>query len=258
MKEIKKYYIVYQTINLVNNKIYIGVHETDLDFDGYIGCGVQINRPVTYKNPKTNFQYAVKKHGIKNFRRTILKVFDNIEDASDLERWLVTEDFVKRPDTYNMVVGGGNVFPVNNQDTYIYDHNGNFIKHCISRTEAALYIYGSKKYVGCISRSIITGMFCKQYQVSNTKLPFMKDYNIYKTKIWEKICKTLETKYGDNKLLNHFTNPRKVAQYDCNGTLIKIWESIGKCRRSGFTNVQAVCEGKRTTCKGYFFKFYND
>jgi hypothetical protein len=35
-------YIVYQTINLVNNKIYIGVHRTNPDiFDGYIGNGVQ-------------------------------------------------------------------------------------------------------------------------------------------------------------------------------------------------------------------------
>jgi hypothetical protein len=49
-------YIVYQTVNTVNNKIYIGVHKTaNLDFDGYLGCGVNINLPVSYKHPKTNF-----------------------------------------------------------------------------------------------------------------------------------------------------------------------------------------------------------
>lgn len=38
-------YIVYQTINLVNNKIYIGVHKTvdPTVFDGYIGCGVKVS-----------------------------------------------------------------------------------------------------------------------------------------------------------------------------------------------------------------------
>ena len=50
-------YIVYQTINIVNNKIYIGYHRvTNLDvFDGYIGNGVNINYPSTYMNPKFPF-----------------------------------------------------------------------------------------------------------------------------------------------------------------------------------------------------------
>lgn len=34
-------YIVYKTTNLINNKIYVGVHRTNPDInDGYIGCGV--------------------------------------------------------------------------------------------------------------------------------------------------------------------------------------------------------------------------
>lgn len=33
-------YIVYKTTNLINGKIYVGVHRTNPDiFDGYIGCG---------------------------------------------------------------------------------------------------------------------------------------------------------------------------------------------------------------------------
>jgi hypothetical protein len=49
-------YIVYQTVNKINNKIYIGVHGTEIDeFDGYIGNGVSIYRPATYMHPKTPF-----------------------------------------------------------------------------------------------------------------------------------------------------------------------------------------------------------
>lgn len=44
-------YIVYITINTKNNKMYIGVHSTEDPtlFDGYIGCGVNIFAPSTYK-----------------------------------------------------------------------------------------------------------------------------------------------------------------------------------------------------------------
>ena len=67
-------WIVYLTVNTVNNKTYIGVHKTDRDdFDGYIGCGVNINRPATYKKSKTPFQYAVNKYGIDKFIRIISK-----------------------------------------------------------------------------------------------------------------------------------------------------------------------------------------
>ena len=90
-------YIVYQTINKVNNKIYIGVHGTQHEniFDGYIGCGVDIYRPASYLNPKTPFQCAVKKYGPKAFTRTTLQIFDNEEDAYTLEAKLVNKEFVQ-------------------------------------------------------------------------------------------------------------------------------------------------------------------
>ena len=66
-------YIVYQTTCKVNNKIYIGVHGTEQDgFDGYIGNGVSIYRPAAYLNPKTPFQCAVKKDGVKNFIKNFI------------------------------------------------------------------------------------------------------------------------------------------------------------------------------------------
>ena len=101
-------YIVYQTINIINNKIYIGVHKTkDINiFDGYIGNGVNINFPSTYMNPKYPFQKAVKKYGTANFKRSILYVYDKEEDAYIKERELVNLDFVQREDTYNLILGG--------------------------------------------------------------------------------------------------------------------------------------------------------
>ena len=94
---LKMKYIVYCTTNLVNNKIYIGVHKTeDPDkFDGYIGCGVKITMPSTFMNPKTPFQYAVKKYGTDSFRREILFIYDNEDDAYKKEEEIVNIDFIK-------------------------------------------------------------------------------------------------------------------------------------------------------------------
>lgn len=122
-------YIVYLTENIINHKIYIGVHETDTPytFDGYLGNGVYVNSPKTYQICKTAFQCAVTKYGPKSFYRKTLKVFNKLEDALDLEAWLVNIEFIARTDTYNIALGGG-MPPKLNKHIYQYDLRGNFIK----------------------------------------------------------------------------------------------------------------------------------
>ena len=132
-------YIVYKTTNLVNNYIYIGVHKTvNPDaFDGYLGCGVWINRSINY--PKTAFQIAVKEFGIKNFKRETISVFNYEEDAYLLEELLVNEEFLKRSDVYNMVLGGqcDKARPV---ICYQYDMSGKFLAEFPSMKDASLSI----------------------------------------------------------------------------------------------------------------------
>lgn len=88
-------YIVYQITNLLNSKIYIGVHkisDPNID-DGYMGSSKYL----------TN---AIRKNGAHNFKKEILHSFDNEKLAYDKEAELVTEDFIKRSDTYNIKPGG--------------------------------------------------------------------------------------------------------------------------------------------------------
>lgn len=89
----KKHNYVYKITNLLNNKIYIGVHSTDDLNDGYMGSGRAI----------TN---AIKKYGVENFKKEILVDFDTREVAYRLEKMLVDEKFINRKDTYNARVGG--------------------------------------------------------------------------------------------------------------------------------------------------------
>lgn len=88
-----KYYIVYKIINLLNGKVYIGVHQTDDLNDDYVGSGKYLKR-------------AIEKHGQENFIKEIIQCFDNPEDMFSLEKEMVNEEFVKRNDTYNLKEGG--------------------------------------------------------------------------------------------------------------------------------------------------------
>lgn len=90
---IHKHYIIYQTTNLVNGKIYIGCHATNKLNDNYLGSGVILLD-------------AVKKYGRQNFKREILFEFDNKDSMLQKERELVNDEFIGRNDTYNVGIGG--------------------------------------------------------------------------------------------------------------------------------------------------------
>lgn len=87
------FHYVYCIENLINGKVYVGKHSTDDLDDGYMGSGKLLNR-------------AIKKHGIENFRKHVLAMFETSEEAFDLERQLVTEEFVADENTYNLIEGG--------------------------------------------------------------------------------------------------------------------------------------------------------
>lgn len=97
------FYTVYKITNNINGKVYVGAHVTDDLDDDYMGSGIHIAR-------------AIKKHGLDNFTKEILHTFDSVEEMYAKEAEIVNEDFVKRKDTYNMVVGGKGGFEYVNQN----------------------------------------------------------------------------------------------------------------------------------------------
>jgi hypothetical protein len=89
----RRFHTVYQTINLINNKIYIGAHSTDDLTDNYCGSGTNISR-------------AIIKYGRDSFKKDILHIFETPEEMFSKEKEIVTPEFLKRIDVYNIVEGG--------------------------------------------------------------------------------------------------------------------------------------------------------
>lgn len=87
------FFTIYKTTNITNNKFYIGKHITNDINDEYVGSGKLLKA-------------AIKKHGLKNFKKEILFIFDNEKEMNQKEKELVTEIFVLEDSNYNLCVGG--------------------------------------------------------------------------------------------------------------------------------------------------------
>ena len=88
-------WILYQTTNLVNGKIYIGVHKVANTAKSrkYLGSG-------------DGLRAAINKHGRENFTRATLAEFSCADDAYKAEEEMVNKEFISREDIYNMKIGG--------------------------------------------------------------------------------------------------------------------------------------------------------
>ena len=199
-------YIVYCTTNLINGKVYVGVHGTQDPevFDGYLGNSLSIKDKYLMNHPKEPFHFAVKKYGIKNFLRKTLAVFDNVEDALKLEGEIVNEDFIRRKDTYNVTVGGG-MPPVYKKTIYQYSLEGEFIKEWSSIREAT---YEFKCSDSSIGRAVLDGTPSMKF--------FWTDYKVDKLDI-------SDFKINGNKV--------KTYLYDYRGNFLQEFESISECAK---------------------------
>lgn len=228
--------IVYLTTNLINKKIYIGVHECkENEKSFYIGNGVYNTQPSTYMHPKTKFQAAVKKYGPKNFKRVTIKEFNNEDDAYFLESELVDKEFLKRPDVYNMVLGGkGGDIANNARPCYQYNLNGEFIGEYVSQAKAA-------DAVGRVPSTI-------RYAIINK----IKAANFFWS--YDKIEKLdlSEFKTIDNRIC--------IYQYSENGMYDCCYESVsdaGRVNNIPSTNISRACKmGYLVNNKYFSYEFH--
>ena len=224
----------------MNNKIYIGYHRTANPylFDGYLGNGVYIQRPSSYKKSKTPFQYAVNKYGIDKFKRVTLAIYNTKKEARDFESALVTEEFIRRPDTYNVALGGEGGCP----DTelvkiYMYDLDGNFVKEFASAAECNRHFDIHAVNGSAVLKAARLGQTLHGYQFSREKVPYMKKWTARK---------------GSHKF------KRRLGKYNEKGDLLKVYESTLAAKKAGYQNVTKALKYQGRKCKGYFFKYLDE
>lgn len=221
-------YIVYKTTNKINGKIYIGVHRTKnpCEFDGYLGCGVNIKNPSSMEKPSTNFQKAVKKYGFENFHREVLFVFDNRIDAYAKEAEIVNVDFVKSGNNYNMCLGGGDSRLRN--PIYQFSRTGELVRYWESEDNAIKELgYSNHTFQNALLyRELLGGFFWSR----ESKIDI------------EKFSK------GDNK--------KPVHKYDCEGKYICSYESIteaAKCENTYVGRISIAIRGRQLFRKKFYF-----
>ena len=119
------FYTIYKITNLINNKIYVGKHQTKDLNDDYMGSGKHL-------------RHSINKYGIENFKKEILFVFDTETEMNAKEKEIVSEEFCLRNDTYNLCNGGQGGFSFINRSGL---NNSN-------KDKAQIYSKVSKKLTG--------------------------------------------------------------------------------------------------------------
>ena len=88
------YGYIYETINLINGKKYIGKH-------------IKSNFDYNYKGSGTLLCQAIKKYGWDNFSCKIIEECDSKEQLENREKyWIDFHDAVRDKNFYNIATGG--------------------------------------------------------------------------------------------------------------------------------------------------------
>lgn len=231
-------YIVYKTTNLINGKIYVGVHRTNPDiFDGYIGCGV--TKKDKKKKVEKGFPVAVRKYGYENFKRETLFIYpdseEGMEQAYKKEEEIVNIDFIKSSNTYNLVVGGKHsIYEGHRKVICQYTLDGIFIRTWDSIQDASDSLQ--------LNYSAIQGNISGKTKSSGN----------FQWKLYAGNTDDIEPVQPKQKT---------VYQFDLQGNLIKVWKSASEAAKT-FSNpnahrkaICATCNGQQSEAYGYYWSY---
>lgn len=227
-----KFYYIYKTVNLINDKFYIGKHESEKENDNYLGSGLLLNR-------------VIKKYGSENFKKIILEYCENSEDLCIREKFWIESEMSYFPNGYNISPGGlgGDV----------YTNNPNRGKICKNQSEQQKIRFHNNKiweknFVGCRKGK-------KHTDESKLKMSKSKKGIIVFTEDHKNNIRDAAKKAWEN--VKPY-NAKKIDSYDLEGNHLKSFGSIADASRFygiSSQNIWAVCKGLKKKYKGLIFKY---
>ena len=264
---------IYCFTNLINKKQYIGQ-----------SINIQNRKNQHYyrfKNPNDNgysmpIHLAFRKYGWENFSFEILEEC-SIEELDEKECFWIKEKNTLVPNGYN-VLSGGQVFrPKKDKTKYICpkckghkDAQSKLCWNCynkqrINNTKIPLEDFD----IYLVERILDSSLekVAKEYgytsgnglkkQLINHGYPGTRDklFDYYEKFTGHKHWKEVEK---EKKIKNYNKQkPKKVGQYDLNGTLIAIYNSTKDAQRNGFSSghVSECCRGLKQKYKNYIWKY---
>lgn len=233
---------IYIFINKINNKKYVGQTIQGLKERYY-------QHMTESKNPRFSIHRAINKYGRKNFEHLELEhiICDTEEDLLNLldEREIYWIDYYDcYTNGYNQTIGGRDNAPNKWEERPVieYDLNGIKLNEYTSLTEAS--------FNTSLSRSDITSC-CMKTKVN---------------RVGNKVFRYKEDPLSKEEIEWYILRYPKIYQYDFDGNLLNIFETIVQAERylnnigvaDGLTNISACCTGKLHSCLGYVWRKYPD
>lgn len=211
----KKFNFIYKITNTINHKIYIGQHTTDKLEDGYFGSGVLIKK-------------AIKKYGVKSFKKEFLAFTDNEDNLDFLEKYYIKK-YKSNVLGYNLTNGGERNFSVSEES-----REKNRLSH-LGKTTALRGRSLSPEHKDKISRSNKGHKnWLGKFHTKKSK----KDMSYSHRPDYAKNC--------------------KIFQYNKSGQLINIFDSVtdaGVSEGILRTSISNCLNNKSKTAGGFLWKY---
>lgn len=232
------YGFVYVTTNLVNGKMYVGqkkIKNKSGNWKEYLGSG-------------TLFKKAIEKHGIENFKRTIIDIAFNKKELDKLERFYTYKfNVVESPMWYNLCYGG------RSNSGYKYtEEQIEVLRQRSSGHNNPMYGMSGKLSPSYGKhRSEKTREKLRQAAIRREKIKKEQGY-----KITEETRKKLSEALSRRK-----RKTNKVNQYDFYGRFIKTWESAKIAAQTlniGYASIRMVLCGSSKSAGGYQWRYYSE
>lgn len=234
--------IIYKTLNLINNKIYIGKDKHN--DPNYIGSGRLLRA-------------AVKKYGAQNFRKDILEYCDDNDMLNRQERyWIAYYNSTDKSIGYNMTDGGegGNTRTTYSYEQLVYYYqalsdgvkNSNKYKEHVQNMRGKKRPEHSEKMKQLYASGKLIPHNVGKITSSETR---RKISNANKGR---SLTETQKYKIAESKF-------KPIDQFDLNGNFICTYDSIKHAAAVTNTNRDSIygcCVGKYKTGGGYKWAYH--